>query len=80
MCDIVKNLKYFTSRWGCDNVGFGSDFYGIDVCPKGLNSYQNFDNLFCAMKDEGFSDVEIEKIFYKNFLDFLERTKKERAK
>ena len=67
--DIVKNLKYFTSRWGLDNIGFGTDFYGIDNPPQGLEDYDGFENLFDAMKLAGFSEEQIRKIFE----DFLRR-------
>ncbi len=76
--DIVQNLKYFTSRWGSDNIGIGSDFYGIDVYPKDLKGYQNFDKLYCAMKEGGFSSSEIDKIFYQNFINFMSRVKGEK--
>ncbi len=74
--DIVKNLKYFTARWGYDNIGIGSDFYGIEVYPEGLCDYSDFDKLYSALKYEGLSQTQIEKIFYKNFIDFLERVDK----
>ena len=74
--DIVKNLKYFTSRWGFDNIGIGTDFYGIENYPAGLKSYDGFKNLAEELKKEGFSEIQIEKIFYKNFLKFVERSKR----
>ena len=71
--DIVRSLSYFTDRWGYDNIGIGSDFYGIENYPKGLKTYSDFKNLHSAMKLAGFSDNQIDKIFYQNFEDFLNR-------
>ncbi len=71
--DIVKNLLYFTKHWGFDNIGFGTDFYGIDTYPLGLVDYADFGKLVDAMKNAGFSENQIDKIFYSNFKDFLER-------
>ncbi len=71
--DIVGNLNYFTSRWGCNNIGIGSDFYGIETKPVGLSDYEDFENLKTAMKKAGYSKNQIERIFYKNFNSFLSR-------
>lgn len=71
--DIVENIKYFTSRFGFDNLGLGTDFNGIDNYPKNLSDYSDFENLFDALKNEGFTNEQIDKIFYKNFEDFLKR-------
>lgn len=71
--DVVTNLKYFTSRWGLDNIGIGTDFYGIENYPLGLESYEGFANLYDAMEKSGFSDEQIDKIFCKNFEDFVAR-------
>lgn len=71
--DIVTNLKYFTSRWGFDNIGIGTDFYGIENHPFGLESYKGFATLHDAMGKADFSDEQIDKIFCKNFKDFVAR-------
>ncbi len=71
--DIVKSLKYFTSHWGIDNIGIGTDFYGIENYPKDLKCYADFFNLVAVMQDEGFDENEIKKIFYQNFKNFCSR-------
>ena len=71
--DIVQNLKYFASRWGYENIGIGSDFYGIENCPKGLENYKDFENLHRALKKEGWSETQIEKVLSLNFLNFLRK-------
>lgn len=71
--DIVQNLKYFTSRWGFDNIGIGSDFYGIDNFPVNLENYERFYRLEEELQIAGFYPQQINKIFYKNFEDFLRR-------
>lgn len=72
--DIVENLKYFTNRWGFDNIGIGSDFYGIENYPNGLENYCDFLNLTQALMDAGFNKEQIEKLYHKNFEEFLNRT------
>lgn len=71
--DIVSNIKYFTSRWGFDNIGLGTDFYGIDNYPQGLSDYNQFENLYHVMEVAGFTENQINKIFYLNFKNFLSR-------
>lgn len=71
--DIVQNLKYFTSRWGFDNLGLGTDFYGIENYPLELEDYCGFEKLSLAMKTAGFSDKQIDKILCQNFKDFVSR-------
>lgn len=70
---IVQNFRYFTSRWGFDNIGFGTDFFGIEKCPLGLEDYCDFGRFAEAMTLTGFSERQIEKIFWRNFEDFLTR-------
>ena len=72
--DIVENLKYFANRWGFDNIGIGSDFYGIENYPNGLENYCDFLNLTQALMDAGFNKEQIEKLYHKNFEEFLNRT------
>ncbi len=75
IADIVNNIKYFTSRYGYDNIGFGADFYGISHYPEKLEDYKDFKSLYNALLCNGFSIHQIEKLFYKNYLDFLKRLK-----
>lgn len=65
--DIIKNLNFFASRWGYDCLGIGSDFYGIDVYPKELENYDKFGELSEGLKEEGWAEEQINKIFYNNF-------------
>ena len=53
--DIASNLNYFTSRWGFDNIGIGSDFYGIDNYPINLKDYKDFSKLFDALLSRGYT-------------------------
>lgn len=73
--DIVENIKYFTSHWGFDNLGIGSDFYGIENYPDGISDYCDFSKLWKALKEAGFTEKQIKKIFYQNFIDFYKGLK-----
>lgn len=73
--DIVENLMYFKSHWGTDNIGIGTDFFGIETAPLGLEDYGGFENLQAQMQRCGFSPCEIEKIFAQNFQAFLKNVR-----
>lgn len=65
--NMVKHIQYIKNLAGIDCIGLGSDFDGIS---------QNLEMKDCSMlsmledrlKENGFSEEEIEKIFYKNVL------------
>lgn len=73
VCDIVQNLQHFVSRWGYDNIGIGSDFFGIENYPQGLEGYDKFVNLSSALINEGWSEEQVAKIFCGNFERFMEK-------
>ena len=65
--DIVEHMKYIANVGGIDCVGIGSDFDGID-CPLEFENSSNMQLIYHEMKKSGFSENEIEKVFYKNAL------------
>lgn len=73
--NIAENYARFVDSFGCENIGFGSDFYGIDNPPKNLEDYSQFQNLTNELENLGMSGEEIDKIFYKNFQNFLSKCK-----
>ena len=58
---------------GLGNVGFGSDFDGIDAKPEGLNGPQNFPALLTALRKRGLSEEEIEGVAGRNLLAYYDR-------
>lgn len=73
--NIAENYARFVDMFGCENIGFGSDFYGIENPPKNLENYSHFQNLIFELENLGMSGEEIDKIFYKNFQNFLSKCK-----
>ncbi len=73
--DVVFNLNYFTSRWGFDNIGLGTDFFGIENYPQGLEDYAQLQNLADLLIKHGYTQKQIHKIFHRNFENFVERIK-----
>lgn len=65
--NMVKHIKYITNLAGIDCIGLGSDFDGIYQDLE-LSDASKMSKLEKALKEAGFSNSEIEKIFYKNVL------------
>ena len=65
--DIIKHMKHIKELGCIDNLALGSDFDGIDT-PVGMSDCTKTHDLKTAMLENGFTEEEVEKVFYKNFL------------
>ncbi|AOR23124.1 dipeptidase [Clostridium taeniosporum] len=63
--DILAHIKHIRNVGGIDVIAFGSDFDGIDNEVE-IENCSEFYKLYDALKKNGFTEYEIEKIFYKN--------------
>lgn len=73
--DIIRQIEYFTSKFGYKNVGFGSDFFGAENLPNDIKNYNNLKIIKNTLKKHAFSYNKIRNIFYKNFDNFYKRVK-----
>lgn len=64
---VVAHAKHIVNCAGIDVLGLGSDFDGIDDNAE-LKGAQSMQLLWDALHKSGFSEGEIDKIFYKNVL------------
>jgi len=65
--DMVEHVKYIKNVAGIDSVALGSDFDGIGSTLE-MNGCGEIQKLACALDAAGFTDEEIEKVYYKNAL------------
>lgn len=65
--DVVRHICYIAEIGGIDCIGLGSDFDGIPAVPEGLEGIEKVPALSSKLRQAGFKEEEIEKIFYKNF-------------
>jgi membrane dipeptidase len=65
--DMVRHIKYIKNLAGVQCIGLGSDFDGIGGKLE-ISSPADLPLLQQALEKEGFSESEIEAIFYKNVL------------
>ena len=63
----VRHARHIASVGGIEVLGLGSDFDGIDT-HKELQGAQSMEKLWDALWKEGFSERELDKIFYQNVL------------
>lgn len=67
---IVEHIKHIVRLAGINTVALGGDFDGI-ATPVGMSDCSKTWDLYDALRLEGFSKEDIDKIFYKNFLRVL---------
>lgn len=64
---VVRHAKHIAAAGGVDVLGLGSDFDGIDTHEE-LPGVQSMGNLWEALRKAGFTEGELDKIFYRNVL------------
>ncbi|MCX8074079.1 MAG: dipeptidase [Clostridia bacterium] len=73
---VIKHMQHIINIGGTDCVGIGSDFDGIKTPVIGLENNSKFENLFYYLKKYDFSEETIDKIMWKNYMEFLDNNLK----
>lgn len=68
---LIEHIDFYVQKYGDNNLAFGTDFYGTKNLPEGLSNYQSMHILVEKLLKIGYNKKAIEKIFWKNFDDFL---------
>ncbi|MCL2177061.1 MAG: membrane dipeptidase [Firmicutes bacterium] len=68
---VIKHIDYFAQCFGVDNLCIGTDFFGTDALPKGLEDYPDFKRLKDKLLGRGYKESEIYKIFVGNAQAFI---------
>ncbi len=75
--NIVDHIDHICQLIGNSNhVGLGSDLdggFGKEQCPLDLDTIADLQKLDGILKKRGYNNEDINKIFNKNFIGFLER-------
>lgn len=71
MYDVARHIDYFIQKYGDKNLCLGTDFFGTDNLPKNLSNYSELYRLVEYLQKIGYNKDTVERIFYKNFEDFL---------
>lgn len=70
---MVDHVEYMVERMGVECVGMGSDFDGATM-PAELRDAAGLPKLMQAMQDRGYTDEELRKIAYGNWVRVLRET------
>ena len=65
--ELIAQIRYIADVGGMDCIGLGTDFDGID-CQLELGDSSGLQRLADGMEKAGFSQSEIEGVFYKNVM------------
>lgn len=70
LTNITDHIEHLMKFLGEDNIAIGSDFDGA-VVPKEIKNLAGMINLENHLYELGYNKELVEKIFYKNWLNFL---------
>ena len=65
---VVRHVLHAINVGGEDCIGFGGDLDGIGQTPAGIDTVADYAKFIPLLRDAGLSEVQIEKICYRNFL------------
>jgi membrane dipeptidase len=75
--DILKHIDHICQLAGnSDHCGIGSDLdggFGKEQCPSDLDSIADLRRLIDLLQAQGYSDDDVEKIMFRNWVDFFRR-------
>ena len=63
--EMIAHIKHIRNIGGIDVIALGSDFDGIDNEVE-IQNCSEFYKLYDVLKKNGFTENDVEKIFYKN--------------
>jgi membrane dipeptidase len=73
IADVIADMEYALELIGPNHVALGSDFYGLDGAPKGLETIDKLPRLTEALVRRGHADETILKILGGNYLRVFEQ-------
>ncbi len=77
--DLVGHIKYAKENFGSEILGIGTDYFGLfppDKPPEGLEDISKFSNLWTLLRENDFSESEIQALSFGNALRAIEANAK----
>jgi membrane dipeptidase len=71
--EVVTDIEYIIDAIGPDHVGLGSDLYGMEKAPKGLEDMSKVPAITKRLVQRGHSDETILKVLGGNYLRVFEQ-------
>ncbi|MBR5155344.1 MAG: dipeptidase [Clostridia bacterium] len=72
LTDVIRHIEYILALGGENNIGFGTDFDGMDSMPSEITGIKDMEKIPNELVKLGYSNELVEKITYKNFLRLLD--------
>ncbi len=73
LSQVADHIEHVRKIAGIDHVGIGSDFWGSDDMPAGLEDTSKFPDLFAELIRRGWSDSDLKKLAGENILRALRK-------
>lgn len=79
---LIDHIDYIRDLIGIDHIAFGFDFFeylgenkpvDYSVGVQGFENISKGNNLKIKLRERGYSEEDIEKISYKNFISFMDK-------
>lgn len=74
--DLVDHIDHIARVAGVDHVGIGSDYDGVSLLPKQLESVATYPVITQALLDRGYTAAEIDKIMSGNIMRVIHEADK----
>lgn len=71
---VLDHIYHYLSLGGENSLCLGCDFDGIDELPEGIHNVADMTKVADALRADGMSEEQIDKIFFKNAYDFAMRS------
>lgn len=71
--DVIRHIDYIAEKGGVHVIGLGSDFDGIEVQPKGMETAACMYTIADSLKKHGYSDENVEGIMGMNLWRLLKK-------
>ncbi|HHW00038.1 MAG TPA: membrane dipeptidase [Clostridiaceae bacterium] len=68
LTDIIKHIEHISSLAGCDYVGIGADFDGIEITPCDITGVQDIPIILNELLKLNYSQESVKKIAGGNFI------------
>lgn len=71
--EVVADIEFVIGQIGPDHIGLGSDLYGVERAPVGLEDMSKLPALTRRLVERGHSDEVIQKVLGGNYLRIFEQ-------
>ncbi|WEG11547.1 dipeptidase [Pullulanibacillus sp. KACC 23026] len=68
--DVLRHVEHIASLGGMKNLGFGSDFDGIETTPENLSNFGQYPNLINELLKR-YSEEDVHGMLYQHFVNHL---------